>query len=113
MKARAIRLETFVKLSPEEFLELEDNSLTGELKVYDDPLPPRYVQIEIVYNSKQKKLLEVKLKPEMVSFCGAEEVKFTINRDYYNCVRKNGLSVERFFTSGKLQINIRERYYNY
>ena len=112
MKATSTRLEVFVKLIPKEFSELENSSLNGELKIYNDPSPPRNIPIEIEYVSEQRELLLVEITPEG-DFCDADKVKFKVNSDYYNFVKSNGGFVDRFFTAGKLTLIIERRYSPY
>ena len=113
MKATAIRLEVFVKLNSEEFEKLKDESLKGKLRFYNDPSPPKNIQIEIIYDSKQEELLNVDLTPKDNFFGDAKDVRFRINDEYYNFVDNHGIFSDRFYTGGKLTMAIEGRYSPY
>ena len=113
MKATSTRLEVFVKLNPEEFERLKNGPLSGELRFYDDPSPPKDIPIEIIYDSEQKELLKVNSIPDDVYFGEVMEVKFRINNEYYDFVNKNGSFSDRFFMAGKLTMVINGRYTPY
>ena len=113
MKATSARLEVFVKLSSEELIRLKKASLTGELKFYDDPSPPRFIPMEIIYDSEQRGLLKVNSIPDKVYFSKAKRIIFRINNEYYNFVNNNGIFSDRFFTGGKLTMAIEGRYTPY
>lgn len=110
MKATSIRLEVFVRLKPEEFEKLKNGSLSGDLKFYDDPSPPKNIPIEIIYDSKQKEFLNVETKPKNNYFGKAKDIKFRINDEYYDYVTDNGVFSDRFHTGGKLIMSIEGRY---
>lgn len=113
MKVSSTRLEVFVKLNSKEFERLKDGVLSGELRFYDDPSPPKNIPIEIIYDSKQKEFLKVDSIPNNVYFGEAMEVKFRINNEYYDFVNKNGSFSDRFFMAGKLTMVIEGRYTPY
>ena len=113
MKATAIRLEVFVKLNLEEFEKLKDESLSGKLKFYDDPSPPKFIPVEIIYDSKQKEFLNVETEPKNGYFGNARDIKFRINDEYYDFVSNHGTFSDRFHTGGKLTMYIEGRYAPY
>lgn len=113
MKATSTRLEVFVKLNPKEFKRLKDEILSGELRFYDDPSPPKDIPIEIIYDSKQRGLLKVDSIPDKVYSGEAKRIIFRINNEYYDFVNKNGIFSDRFFTAGKLTMAIKGRYTPY
>ena len=113
MKATAIRLEVFAKLSPEEFEKLKDKSLSGRLKFYDDPSPLKFIPITIELVGKQRELLKVETEPKRGYFGEAKDIKFRINDEYYNFVDNHGVFSDRFYTGGKLTMAIEGRYSPY
>ena len=113
MKATSIRLEVFVKLSLEELKKLKHGSLIGKLKFYDDPSPPKNIPIEIIYDSKQEKLLKVETEPEGNYFDEVKNIRFRINKEYYYFVDNRGVFSYRFNTGGKLMMILGERHTHY
>ena len=109
MKASSVALEVEVGISREELIKLDGQTLPGVLKFNDwfsQPNIKRDIPIEIKYNSQQNEFLEVQQNPRGVYFGEANSIRFIINREYYQSLISNGLSIGRFWHSGKLRVKI-------
>jgi hypothetical protein len=105
MKAASVGLELDVFLNNEEVEKLKDNSLSGKFRFREvNTHIQKEIPLEIEYNKKQQKYLEVKIIPDRTYFGEAEKVIFTINEHLYYHLLENKSCGDRFFGSGKLFI---------
>jgi len=109
MKAFSAGLETDISLTSEEIEKMENHSIKSILRfrgVGDNDEGIRKIPISITVKGNQKDYVKVKIFPEKTYFGKADRINFSIDSDYYRCLKKYGAAEgARFFTStGKLNL---------
>ncbi len=109
MKAYACGLETRIKLSEEQILKLEKESISGILN-FREPLSAEQKEIlilfELKYDKFQREDVNVEVIPEKTYFGDADKIFFSINEDYYQELREAGKAEEARFFSGVGKLNL-------
>ncbi|MCK5015749.1 MAG: hypothetical protein KAS32_01645 [Candidatus Peribacteraceae bacterium] len=108
MKASSKGLELSVKISHEELIKLESESLSGILRFIGYDEVERNIPMEITRSTTgQKELIEAYQDPGNVYFGDADNVGFSISSGFYDILMERSACDTRFYGgTGKLVIEV-------
>ncbi len=91
MKAFSAGLETDINLTDEEIEKMGHHPIEGILKfrgVGDNDKGIRKIPISIKVNKNQRDDVEVKISPKKTYFGEAKKIIFSIDEEYYICLKR-------------------------
>lgn len=108
MKADSAGLEAFVEIDQNEARTLRTSPLKGNMSFRDDFISlKKDIPFRIIYKPRQKDFLVVRQRPDNIYFGFSRRIDFNINPEFYDALIRTGNSEERFYTTGKLVMRIK------